>query len=288
MALTRFTGWVNQRSEVSLRLTPYMKPYCLYYTCLFLLSWPAGACDWTATMTFCEGSRSAASRPGVEQAVVRLRGLEILSQLKPDGSLYAPVFRAQVIESYGGQFTRGQILHLWTGDDWDCNGPVDYLEPGTEYIVGFPDTLTDRSTVTELSPDAPADLYHFWGWSNLVHRIWTHNGEDFVYPQEFGQEAVSIPRLIAAITKCQPNVSFQPSVAIFPNPATDWLRATFGSQRVLSSAIYDLHGRFTHKLPAPADPTEFQEYDVRWLPPGPYVLHLHLEQGLTRHRFLVH
>ncbi|WP_157974289.1 T9SS type A sorting domain-containing protein [Lewinella sp. IMCC34183] len=253
----------------------------------FLLASTSGrSCSWVTVDTFCGRAEELAEAGAAQQAVVRLRGEAVRWEEQADGSSYAPVFQVRILESEAGPFRAGEVIYLWSGDGWDCNGPIDYLEPGVEYLVGFPAVPTNRTSVTQLPPNTPEDLYTLWGFGGLVYRIIHQNGQDVVHPVEFDGKPVPVNRLLAHIAPCHDGIDAD--LALYPNPATEWVQATFPEQRVMGLEVFDGRGRLVVTGDAGTGPTTLLRLDVRSWPSGMYYLTLRLEDGLYRRRFLVH
>ncbi|THH41872.1 T9SS type A sorting domain-containing protein [Neolewinella litorea] len=258
----------------------------LFIITLLLASAYGHTCSWVNSNTFCGQAEKLAAEGAAGQAIVRLQGEAVRWEEKVDGTFYAPVFRVRILRSEAGPFRTGEVIYLWSGDAWDCNGPIDYLEPGEEYLVGFPAVPTDRTSVTELAPNTPEGLYTLWGFGGLVHRIYERDGQDVVHPVEFDGKAVTVDRLLAHIAPCHGGID--PQLALFPNPAKEWVRATFPEQRVLGADVFDGRGRLVATGLSAVGPTTLLTIDVRNWPAGMYYLSLRLEDALYRRRFLVH
>lgn len=236
---------------------------------LLILIFPftAFACSFINTAEFCPLARSLESRAGVNHAVVHLIGEDIIYDQRSDGSSYAPIFRVRILNTLQGHFSAGDVIFLWTGDDWDCNGPVDHIEPGQEYIIGFPDSLTDKTIVSELIPNPPRDLYNLWGWGSLVYRVHPTPLGLTINTLEYGEQNLS--EFSNSIEDCHPE---QPEIDLnlYPNPTADQLSIASTKVSINTVEIYDQGARLLgeHHY-APTAPNEIS-FSLSHMPVGIY------------------
>lgn len=249
----------------------------LFTFCLILsVTLTAQACSFFTRAEFCPLAESLEDRRGVGQSVVHLIGEEVIQERRPDGTYFAPVFRVRVIEALEGRFRAGDVFHLWTGDDWNCNGPVDYIEPGREYIIGFPDSLTDQRIVTELMPDAPEDLYNLWGWGALVYRLNNFSTPPSVETQEYGR--VTIEKLRNHIDDCHPDIR-DLTISVYPNPTDGWVSVHSPGNTSLGIRIFDQAGRYVGSYKQETLVGERLNFSIDELPAGVYHLIVETEFG---------
>ncbi|MFT6000891.1 MAG: hypothetical protein ACI81P_003356 [Neolewinella sp.] len=236
---------------------------------LLLLIIPATAfpCTFINTAEFCPLARSLESRAGVNHAVVHFIGEDIIYDQRSDGAYYAPIYRVRVLNTLYGHFRAGDVIYLWTGDDWDCNGPVDYIEPGQEYVIGFPDSLTDQTIVSELTPNAPQPLYNLWGWGALVYPVRSTPTGTIINTLEYGEQ--SLTEFSKSIDKCHPE---QPDIdlTLYPNPTVDQLTITSTEVSIKTVEIYDQRARFLSQHQYTPMTTDEVSLSVGHLPAGIY------------------
>ena len=253
-----------------------------------LSSAPVPGCDWIATATFCETARQLEREDGTGLAILRVIGQGISHQRKPDSTYYAPLFQVRILEDYTGGYAVGQVITLWSGDHWDCNGPIDYFTEGEEYLVGFPDRLTNTDAVTELPPGEHDGLYQLLGFGNLTYPLtWDGRQSRSIQTVEYGQ--IEPDRYIERILSCS-EFGKGSNVSVYPVPSSGVVRVRIENQSINEAIVYDAVGRRmlstgTNPLINILDPTLV--IPSQELPPGTYVVSLRTNVSTYRRKFII-
>jgi len=258
---------------------------------LLLLPTFAQACDCGLVENFCEYADNYFEWTEGQTVVARAR---LKNFRTPDVNGNLPLFDFVLTEIISGEYSGSSTVSLLGQDGGNCNGPLEDIFVGGEYIIFFP--KSDRfSSAYGIQPGDftnPFPIHDLPGCGPATLAISSNRVSG---PITAGINSLSYEQLVLQVRECvgeeytfdNPALSQPIDLEIFPNPASESFTICLPATPIYDISLYDLSGRLISRENLDGTPIEQHNVNVNQLPAGVYHLVMETDGARIKERVVV-
>ncbi|WP_273447027.1 T9SS type A sorting domain-containing protein [Neolewinella agarilytica] len=263
--------------------------YLIYL--LLLLPTAGQACSCFFTEYFCDYAVSYYEWSGEDVTIVRAQFVEY----RLAGGGYAPLYDVKVREVISGTAEVGRTYSLLGQDGGNCNGPINSLNEGAEYIIIFVNRDGFFSSYSNIDLSAnPYPVRDFPGCGPSALHVTGHivngkiaEGTSRAPFSAFKNQLAQCVGPDVIISDAEPNYPKFIDATIAPNPASESFRVLFEPTPIGIVDLYDINGRLVSREDLGKSEISEHTVNVSQLPAGVYLLVMETDGVRIKKRVVV-